>query len=85
MSPSVFLANMVISEMSVDLGRGNTRVSEQLLHVSQACAASQQVRCETVPQRVWRQLRRNSRSAGVGPKPEPEALSGDAPASRVQE
>ena len=39
-------------KMGVDLGRGNIRVAQQLLHAAQISTRFKQMRCERVPEQV---------------------------------
>ena len=73
MRPSVDLADPLAGQVRVQLCRGDAGMPEQLLHHAQVGPAFEQVRCETMPQRVRSHMAGQSgprrRSAGRTARP----------------
>ena len=75
MGPTVDLADPLAGQVRVELGRGDTRMSEQLLDDPQVGAALEQVRRERVAQRVRADAVRETGRRGppTSPPPRPAA------------
>ena len=78
-------AQSLAGHVGVDLGRGDVRVPEQLLHLSQAGASVEQVSREAVAQRMRRHLRRDARLLDVVLDDQPQPLARQSVPARVEE
>ena len=81
----VFVSHVFAGKVSVHLSRSNAGVAQKLLNVSQRRSASQQMRGETMPQRVWCDFLINTGASGVAFQNEPESLACKTLASAIKE
>ena len=55
----------LLIDMRIDLRRGNIGVAQHFLNDPQIGAVAEQMRCETVPKKVWVNIFRQSRASRV--------------------
>ncbi len=79
------LSEPVAGYVSIDFGRANAGVAEQLLNHPQVGAIFQQMRCETVPEHVRRDVAPNARPPHPSFDPQPERHRREWPAAIVEE
>src|SRR4051794_9460686 len=84
MSPGVDLTDPLTGHMGVELGRGDTRMTEQLLDDSQVRPTFEQMRGKGMPQRMGADRLRKTSRAGGRLHDRERLLSGEAAAAIAQ-
>src|SRR6266446_1463672 len=85
MGSRVDLADALAGDMGVELGRGDTRMTEQLLNDPEVGAALEEVRRERVPERMGRDALGEPGSAGRRADGREGLLAGQPPAAIADE